>query len=117
MEVRSDALVHRFALKTIHEEADVIIPQQVVALAEMARKTINVICDDTDVFVQLAHYFAEERLSVSVIMEPTSHSRSSIDIVATVVKHSGIVQQLIAAHVDSGCDSWLLPWYRENKGC
>ena len=35
MEVRSDALVQRFDLKTTHEEADVIIPQQVVALADM----------------------------------------------------------------------------------
>ena len=35
MEVRSDALVQRFDLKTAHEEADVIIPQQVVALADM----------------------------------------------------------------------------------
>ena len=85
MEVRSDALVQRFALKTTHEDAYVTIPQQVVALGDMGRKTINVICDDTYVFVLLAHYFAEESLLVSVIMEPTSHSRSSIDIGATVV--------------------------------
>ena len=92
MEVRSGgALVQRFDLKTTHEEADVIIPQQVVALADMGCKTINVICDDTDVFVLLAHYFAEESLTVSLIMESTSRSRSSIDIGATVAKHSGIV--------------------------
>ncbi len=91
MEVRSDALVQRFDLKTTHEEADLIIPQQVVALADMGCKTINVICDDTDVFVLLAHYFAEESLTVSLIMESTSRSRSSIDIGATVAKHSGIV--------------------------
>ena len=59
MAVRSDALVQRFDLKTTHEEADVIIPQQVVVLADIGCKTINVICDDTDVFVLLAHYFAE----------------------------------------------------------
>ena len=38
-------------------------------------------------------------------MEPTSHSRSSIYIGATVAKHSGIVQQLIAADAVSGCDT------------
>ena len=80
MEVRSDALVQRFDLKTTHEEADVIIPQQVVALVDMGCKTINVICDDTDVFVLLAHNFAEESLSVSLIMESISRSQSSIDI-------------------------------------
>ena len=35
MEVRCDALVQQFDLKTTHEEADFIIPQQVVALADM----------------------------------------------------------------------------------
>ena len=105
MEVRSDPLVQRFDLKTTHEEADVIIPQQVVALAHIECKTINVTCDDTDVFVLLAHYFAEESLTVSLIMESTSRSRSSIDIGATVVKHCGIVPQLIAVHAVSGCDT------------
>ena len=42
---------------------------------------------------------------MSLIMEPTSHSRSSIDIGATVANHSGIVQQLIAADAVSGCDT------------
>ena len=82
-----------------------IIPQQVVALADMWCKTMNVICDDTDVFVLLAHNVAEESLSVSLIMESTSRSRSSIDIGATVAKHSDIVPQLMAAHAVSGCDT------------
>ena len=38
-------------------------------------------------------------------MESTSRSRSSIDIGATVAKHSGIVPQLIVAHAVSGCDT------------
>ena len=104
MEVRSDALVQRFDLKTTHEEADVIIPQQVVALADMGCKTIIVICDDTDVFVLLAHNFAES-LTVSLSMESTSRSRSSIDIRATLAKHSDIVPQLMAAHTVSECDT------------
>ena len=73
-----------------------------VALADMGCKTINVICDGTDVFVLLAHYFAKESLSVLLIMESTSRGRSSIDIGATVAKHSGVVPQLIAAHAVSG---------------
>ena len=59
----------------------------------------------THVFVLLTHYFAEESLSVSLIMESTSRSRSSIDIGATVTKHSGIVPQLIAVQAVSGCDT------------
>ena len=103
--MRSEALVQRSDLKTTHEETDAIIPQQVVALADMGCKTINVICDDIDVFVLLAHYFSEENLPVSLIMESTIRSQSSIDIGATVAKHSGIVPQFIVAHAVSGCDT------------
>ena len=71
----------------------------------MRSKTINVICDDKDVFVLLAHYFAEESISVSLIMEFTSRNLSSIDIGETVAKHSDIVPQLIAAHAVSVCDT------------
>ena len=56
-------------------------------------------------FVLLAHYFAEESLSVSLIMESTSRSRPSTDIGATVAKHSGIVPQLISARAVSRCDT------------
>ena len=105
MKVRSKALVQRIDMNTTHEEADGIIPRQVMTLADMGCKTINVICDDTDVYVLLANYIAVESLSVSLIMDPTSHSRSSIDIGVTVAKHSGIVQQLIAAHAVFGCDT------------
>ena len=102
MEVICDALVQRFDLKTTHEEADVIIPQKVVALADMGCKTINIICDDTDVFVLLAHYFAEESISVSLIMESTSRNRSFIDIGTPLANNSGIVPQLIEAHAVCG---------------
>ena len=76
-----------------------------VALADGWCKTINVICDATYVFVLLAHYFAEESLPVPLIRDPTSRSRSSIDIGTTVAKHSGIGPQLIAAQAVSACDA------------
>ena len=47
MKLRSKALVQRIELKTTREEADDTIPQQVMALADMGFKIINVICDDT----------------------------------------------------------------------
>ena len=46
MEVRSDVLVQIFDLKTTHEDTYVVIPQQVLALADVVCKTINVICDE-----------------------------------------------------------------------
>ena len=58
MKVRSKALVQRIDLNTTYEEADSIIPQQVMALADVGCKTVNVICDETDVYVLLAIYIA-----------------------------------------------------------
>ena len=84
MDVRSDELVQRFDLKTTHEEAYVIIHQHMMALTDIGCKTINVICGDPDVCILLDHYFAEESLSASLIMESTNRSRSSIEIGATV---------------------------------
>ena len=57
MDVKSKALFQKIDLKTTHEEEDVILPQQVVALADMECNIINIICDDTYVFVLLSHYF------------------------------------------------------------
>ncbi len=44
---------------TIHEEADVIIAPQVVHLAEKGRNSIQVLADDTDVFVLLLHLYKQ----------------------------------------------------------
>ena len=48
MEVKSKALFQKIDLKTTHEEEDVILPQKVVALADMGRNIINSICDESD---------------------------------------------------------------------
>ena len=39
-----------------------IIPQQVVALADMRCTLINVICDDKVVFVIISYFFVEENI-------------------------------------------------------
>ena len=72
MKVRSKTLVQRIDLDTTHEEADDIIPQQVMALADVGCKTINIICDDTNVYVLLANYIAVESDSDSDIYFATT---------------------------------------------
>jgi len=66
---------------------------------------ITVICDDTDVFVLLMHYYFTEQLTCQLYMVGTSPSRSTMDIKATVEIHSGLVKNILAAHVLSGCDT------------
>ena len=57
-EVCNGLQIPRPDLKTMHEEADVIIPPQVIYLASLGCCSNKVISDDRDVFVLLVHYFA-----------------------------------------------------------
>ena len=66
---------------------------------------IRVICDDTDVFVLLLHFFVLEKLTCRFVMVGTSHGRSVVDIRATAHKHAGFISQVLPAHVLSGCDT------------
>ena len=51
-------LTQRTDLKTEHEEADIIMIQQLIAEAKgKENETVHVICDDTDVFVLLLYYY------------------------------------------------------------
>ena len=59
VETRSD-------LNTTHEEADIIIAQQLVRCASDAR-TVTVICDDTDVFVLLLYHYKRADLDIPVV--------------------------------------------------
>lgn len=105
VEVSNGLIIPRHDLKTLHEEADIIIPQQVVYLSGIGCQNIRVISDDTDVFVLLTHYYLEMNLTAILLMEPTSQGRSVINISETVSKHLNIVPQLLSAHALSGCDT------------
>ena len=59
-EVCNGLQILRPNLKTMHEEADVIIPHQVVYLASLGCYSIKVISYDTDVVVLLVHYYTEK---------------------------------------------------------
>jgi len=95
-------VLQRVDLRTTHEEADVIIVQRVVKLAEDGVSSMKVICDDTDVFVLLIHYYAQENLTCDLIMRGTG-SRRVIDIKATTEKQSTIVDKLLPALVVTQC--------------
>ena len=91
-------------LKTMHEEADVIIPNQEVYLANLGCCRIKVISDDTDVFVLLVHYYTDKKLTATRIMEPASQGRS-VNLGSTVAEHRSIAPHLLSAHALTGCDN------------
>ena len=90
-DVYMGTIIQRCDLKTSHEEADVIIPQQVVHIAAQGIRCISVVCDDTDVFLLLLHYYHKKKLSCYLLMEGTTSQRTTTDIAATVKKHTNIV--------------------------
>lgn len=89
---------------TYHEEADVIIMQQLVRAAENGVKKINITCEDTDVFFLLLRFYSKLNLTCLLTMESPSDERSTIDIGATANQHGHLLSQLPAAHALSVCD-------------
>ena len=103
--IQDGIVFHREDLKTCHEEADVIIIQQMLKAVENGVKRINIVCEDTDVFVLLVHFYAKLSLTCRLTMEGPSAERSTVDIGATVKEHQQLLSKLPAAHALSGCDT------------
>lgn len=110
IQISNEYVEERQDLRTTHEEADVIIVQQVVHLAGIGRDSIRVIADDTDVFVLLLHFFREKELTCNIVMVGTSSGRRCADIKATVEKHGDTINDILPAHVLSGCDTVSSLW-------
>ena len=104
-EICSGLQILRPDLMIMHEEADVIIPNQVVYLANIGCCRIKVISDDTDVFVLLVHYYTDKNLTATLIMEHISQGCLSVNIGSTVAKHRSIAPHLLSAHALTGCDT------------
>ncbi len=108
VEICDGSIKERPDIRTTHEEADVIIIQQVVHLAKSGKNSIRVVADDTDVFVLLLYYYNMEQLTCDMVMIGTSSGRKCADIKATVDKHIDIIDNVLPAHVLSGCDTSFL---------
>ena len=105
VEIKGGSTVMRQDLQTTHEEADVIIPQQVLHLVGCRCSCIQVVCDDMDVFALLLYFHQAKDVSTTVLMEGTSPQRAVINIGDTVNKHQNIVSNILHAYALTGCDT------------
>ena len=82
--VNGQYTINRDDLRTTHEEADVIDVQQVIKLEADESIMIDVVCDDTDVFVQpvLLHFSRQENITTNIRMVGTSFNRKVVYIKA-----------------------------------
>ena len=59
-EISNVVFVNRADFRTSQEEADGVIPQQVVNTALQGSKNVTVVCDVTDVFILLLQLSVDE---------------------------------------------------------
>ena len=85
----------RRSMKTSHEEADVIIPQQInIAKQSGNLQNFKVICDETDVFVLLLYYYSTQKWIGDILLKSLEEGRSLISIKITAEKHGFIASCL-----------------------
>ena len=92
-------------MKVTHEEADLIIANQVVSAVLEGEDSILVMCDDTDVFLLLMHFYISKNLKAKIFMQGTKGKRRCIDIGKPAVTNKSIVPSLLSFHALTGCDS------------
>ncbi|XP_042233703.1 zinc finger protein Xfin-like isoform X2 [Homarus americanus] len=92
-----------------HEEADVIMAYHMLQEAAAGHSPIRIVCDDTDVFLILAHHLHARTNNiphtVQVSMESCTRGHAVVSINEVVKKHSSIIPNILAAHALTGCDT------------
>ena len=63
--------IKRHDMAKSQEEANVMIVNQVMSAAWQGYKTIHIVCDDTDVFVLLEHFYKTLNIITELLMVPT----------------------------------------------
>ena len=101
VEVFKGIAINRNDFKTFHEEADMIIVQQMLKLNTNGISCINILCDDTDVFALLLYYYVHCHLTCTLTMESTSSNRMLVDIAATSKKLGPVISQLLGCACNS----------------
>ena len=76
-------------METTYEEADVILPQQMMCAAA-TNQCITALSADSDMFVLMAYHYMMKALSCKALMEGTSANKPSINMGATVKKHKNL---------------------------
>ena len=70
-------------------------------------KHVNVMADDTDVFLLLCYYYHYFNFICRLIQTSTSREKAAIDISATVAQHGDIMPQMIRAHAQLDVTQYL----------
>ena len=73
-------------MRTTHEEADAVIPQQVITAIEEGATCVKFISNESVAFVLLLHFHVKQFLSTAAFPEGTGSSRNVFGIRKTAEK-------------------------------
>ena len=105
VEITGGLWTDRYDLRSTHEEVDILIAQHSSISLSLLGKSVHIVCDDTDVFVLLVHYYNPRcKGSYSTPMSSPVKEQAVLDIRVTVEAHSDIADGLLAIHGLSGAD-------------
>ena len=88
-------------IRTSQEEADVIIIYQLLEAICTGVRCIEVVCDDTGVFILLMHFCHKYQLDVDIYMEESSGERAIISIPGNAEN----IKTSLNRYALSGCDT------------
>ena len=92
-------------LQNLHEEADVIMIHQLLHASEQSSEPITIVCDDTDVFLLLLHFYKVKGLTNEVYLEVTSKERKVISIPESIEGEGISITDILPLHALAGCDT------------
>ena len=95
----------RHDLITTQEEANVIIPHQVLAVITDGKSSMKVCREDTDVFVLLCHSHHIKQWKAELFMEGFKKGKNVISIKDSDKKYIDIIPQIMSMHAMTGCNS------------
>ena len=104
IELKNTVKIERRDLCSSHEEADIIITKHAISSSVLGR-SVQVVCDDTDVFILLVHFYHTHGPGSPMIMSSPVKERAVIDIKQTSEVHKDIAPDLLALHGLSGADT------------
>ena len=84
-----------------YEEADVIVVNQVMSAASQGYKTIHIVCDNTDVFVLLVHFYKTLNITSELLMVPSSTTR----------KHDELLPHILPLHYSANRQEMSKSWH------
>ena len=101
-EITMGVHVKRHDMGNSHREADVIVVNQLMSVASQGYKTIHIVCDNTDVFALLVHFYKTLNITSELLMVPAR---------STTRKHDELLPHIRLLHHSTNRQEMSKSWH------